>query len=374
MLNAFGRVVEFWQGELDKHAPSLVIGAGKPLCVLCRKRGVPVRIIAGSRFRSFYYWSVNEYREHPLLAAAFAKAQPNPSLSMEEPYSAHLRMREKMRREASLGRVAHSIGMSLARHAYWRIRRYDKAKGYYLNENVFMDVRRYRDISRLEAGPNATLDEIAAAGPFVFFPLATEPEAALQTISPEYFFQLEAIASLARDMPAGVTLAVKEHYAAIGRRPTDFYRQIAEFKNVRMMRVSEFGLEAVRRSAAVATISGTAGFEGAALGKPVIAFGNHNIYNIVPHVHVVTGAGELAGHLRSILLDGFDSEAASRDGSRFLQAIVDSSFDAGDFSPSRPDHLEPAALDAAFQNLLRGLDGVEGRHRSDADLSASLMQ
>lgn len=355
MLNAFNVVVDFWRGALARHKPSLVIGAGKPLCVLCRQSGIPVRIIAGSRFRSYYYWSANEFREHPGLAAAFAAAAPNAALTLEQPYAAHLKNRERMRRAASLQSTVRSAGMSVARHAYWTMRGFDKAKGYYLRENIAMDGRFYRDTAMLDTAPNATLDEIAAAGPYVFFPLATEPETALQTISPEYFFQLEAIATLARDLPAGVTLAVKEHYAAIGRRPTDFYRQITEFKNVRMMRVSEFGLEAVRKSAAVATISGTAGFEGAALGKPVISFGIHNIYNIVPHVHVVDHATDLTALLGRLILGGFDEPAAQREGTRFLQAIVDSSFDLAGFAPSQPDRIDAAAVDAAFSHLVSGL-------------------
>ena len=45
---------------------------------------------------------------------------------------------------------------------------------------------------------------------FIFFPLSTEPES-LQTLSPEYFYQLAFITSIARDLPVGVYLVVKEH-------------------------------------------------------------------------------------------------------------------------------------------------------------------
>ena len=90
----------------------------------------------------------------------------------------------------------------------------------------------------------------------MFFPLHAEPESSLQVASPECLVQLSTITSLARDLPAGYYLAVKETYQTYGRRPSNFYDQIREFKNVVLLDMLELGLEVARRAEAVATITG----------------------------------------------------------------------------------------------------------------------
>ena len=64
----------------------------------------------------------------------------------------------------------------------------------------------------------------------------------------------EAIILGTRALPAGVKLAVKEHVTAVGRRPDDFYGQIAEFKNVVMLDPFELGLACTKAAAVTVTI------------------------------------------------------------------------------------------------------------------------
>ncbi len=361
MLNAFNVQIDFWRQELEDNKPDLIINAGKVLCVLARQHNILVRILAGSRYKSFHYWAVNEYLENPAFEPAYRVARPSPKLGLKAPYDAHLHFRARFRKGASLWSTVRAIGYLILRQAYWMARGYDKARGYFLSENISYLWRRYRDIRRL-TGSEETGVEGLAGTPFVFFPLATEPETALQMLSPEYFYQLPAIASVARDLPAGVILAVKEHYAAVGRRPRDFYGQIREFKSVQMLNMAKLGMEAARAAAAVVTISGTSGFEGAIMGRPVISFGRHNIYNFLPHVMVVTDEAQLKSYLRRALSDDFDAEQAKRDGRRFLQAVIDVSFDLADFAPIEPDKVSDAAVDAAYAALRSGLHAPNPAH------------
>lgn len=368
LLNGFNRLIGFWRQALDDRQPALLLNAGKVLNVLARSRGVPVRILAGSRYKSFYYWAINEYLESPEFEVAWQAAKPNAELSLAAPYDAHLRFRAKFRKDASLLRTLKTMASFTLWHIYWLLRGYEKAKGYYLTENVAYVWRCRRDIVRQTRRDNATLEQLKKSR-FAFFPLATEPETALQTISPEFFFQLEAIAAISRDLPAGCRLAVKEHYAAVGRRPRDFYGQIAEFKNVVSMNMAELGLEAVRTADVVVTISGSSGFEGAVLGKPVISFGRHNIYNFLPHVLVVTDETDLKSYLARAFVGDFDNAQAERDGSRFLQAIINTSFDLDGFVPIRPDDVDQTALDAAVEALLASVGAanlLEGQNQCSA--------
>lgn len=361
MLNGFNAEIEFWRREIEEKRPDLLVQPGKVACLLARRGNIGVRLLAGSRYRNYYYWAVNEFFENPPIEEAYHKAQPSRELGLEAPYEAHLRFRARFRKEASFLRSMKAMSLIVLRHLYWRLRSYEKARSYYLGEEIAYFWRRFREIAQLTGGKHQYLKDLAGKK-FVFFPLATEPETALQLLSPEYFFQLSAIASIARDLPAGVVLAVKEHYAAVGRRPADFYAQISELKNVRIINMAELGIEVTKQADVVVTISGTSGFEAAAMGKPVISFGHHNIYNFLPHVMVVTDPAQLSRYLRQALSADFDAKKAAIDGRRFLQAIVDVSFDLGDFSPTNPDKVSDRAVDAAYHALLRALgDRAETR-------------
>ena len=174
-------------------------------------------------------------------------------------------------------------------------------------------------------------------------------------IRPQYFYQLSCIAALSRDLPAGVLLVVKETLAATGRRPRDFYEQIREFKNVEFLNIEELGLEVVRNAAAVATITGTGGFEAAVMGKPVISFGRHNLYNILEHVRVITDEAELKNELASVLSNNFNKEKAKLDGARYLAAVKAISFDMGEFSTINGKNFTPNNIQEAYKGLLDGL-------------------
>ena len=149
----------------------------------------------------------------------------------------------------------------IAQHLYWHLRRYDKRGGYFLSEQIKF-LWAYR-ASALKLRPPFTKSLSDLEGKkFVFFPLHTEPETALQGMSPEFMFQLEAITAIARDLPADTFLVVKEAFHALGRRPRDFYAQISAFKNIVLLDTHEYGLEVVKKANAIATITGTAGYGG----------------------------------------------------------------------------------------------------------------
>jgi hypothetical protein len=190
---------------------------------------------------------------------------------------------------------------------------------------------------------------------FIFFPLSTEPES-LQTLSPEYFYQLAFITSIARDLPVGVYLVVKEHLAAVGRRPSDFYGQIMEFKNVIVANIQEDGIALMRRSEAVAIITGTSGLEAAVSGKPILTYGRQNIYNFLPHVSVIKEETELKGALHRVTSGEIDLEKAQYNGEELLKALVDISFSLKSFSPWHPDVIDDNDIGVAYDALLQTAD------------------
>lgn len=349
MLNGYNRVIAFWRRELDEKQPDIILNAGKVLNVIAQSCGVPVRTMVSSRYKNFHYWAVNEFWETEADLSKRLAAKDTSTISMKGPYAGYVQYRKQYDTARSLfNTIKHSL-LTIARYTYWTVRGYEKAKGYYPFENLVY-LWRMRSATRLMTSAKLPgLDDLKGEK-FVFFPLATEPETSLQTLSPEYFFQLSCIASLCRDLPAGYTLIVKEHHTAAGRRPTDFYHQVEEFKNARFMNMNESGFFVTKKAAAVATITGSAGFESAVMGTPVIAFGRHNLYNVMPHVYAITDEKQLKDALAEALET--DREKAAASGMEFLRALEGISFDIGDFSPWKPDNVTEAEIDRAFVSLI----------------------
>jgi hypothetical protein len=354
MVHAYNETIEYWETEIAKRAPTLFVGGSKIIATIARAHGIPYRFMAGSRYKSYFYWADDEYFSSPNLNAAFAVSDNAASADIENPYHDHVVNRARFLKNSGVVGLARLMALTLARRLYWRLRGYEKGRGYYLLEELAFFVRQWRDGRRVTGSKMFRLSELAGRR-FVYFPLHTEPETALQGLSPEYFFQLSCIAALSRDLPAGVTLAVKETLAATGRRPRDFYAQIKEFKNVAFLDVRELGLEVARAATAVATITGTGGFEAAIMGKPVISFGRHNLYNILPHVRVITDEAKLKDDIAWALSGDLSSEMALADGGRFLSAVVATSFDMGGYDTFDGKNFDDAAVQGAYENLLAGL-------------------
>ena len=201
--------------------------------------------------------------------------------------------------------------------------------------------------------------------PFVYFPLQEEPEVVLTVGAPEYTYQLGAIASLARDLPAGAYLAVKETPYAFGRRGDNFYDQICEFKNVVWLDVAESGVNVIREATAVATISGTGGFEGALMGKPIISFGRHNFWNFIPHVSVVRDEAQISGLLLKALSSTTAKEDDITNGARAMQAIIDCSFDLPELNYADTSSYNPQAIRNLFNALVQSINRNSASNSSD---------
>ncbi|MGE3150948.1 MAG: hypothetical protein AB7K04_18015 [Pseudorhodoplanes sp.] len=354
ILHAYNTAISFWRNQIEEKRPDLMLMGGTVPGTVARVMGIPYRTIGTARYLGYHYWAENLLFESKRLAAAYREigARSVPARSIERPYDGHAKPRQDFIRDANTLGLVKQLAHLTARRAYWHLRRYEKRKGYYLTEELGYAVRKWRDARRLTG--LAKLSDLSGKR-FVFYPLQTEPEQSLQALSPEYFFQLETIAAIARDLPAGVLLVVKETFWSLGRRPVDFYDQIMGFKNVVMMDMLELGLDVVRAADVTLTITGTAGFEAAVMGKPVIAFGRHNLYNAIPHVSVIEHLSELKPTLSRLLDGGIDVEKAKADGQRFLEAVVATSFDLRGYNFLRPAEIEDVAIDSAYRSLIDSL-------------------
>lgn len=360
MVNAYNQAFAFWDREIRDKGLTLIVSGNKPIARAALANGIPFRGLAGARFRNLHFWSPNEFFENPAVEAVYEKTAADQPIDLAESYFSHRKLSRQYFRSSSFIGMTRKVAVHAARRAYWTLRGYEKAKGYFATDELRMLMRRWRDGRRMTGGRTAALAELKEDSPFVFFPLHTEPEASVGQFSPEYFYQHAAIAALSRDLPAGITLVVKETVYGVGRRPADFYDQILALKNVVMLNMREPGIEVVRRATAVATITGTAGFEAAVMGTPVVTFGRHNIYNFLPHVFVVEDETGLKDHLRAIFDGSVDLATAKIDGARYLRAITETSFDMGNYVPLEPRSYGEAEVTRAARALAGSLDPLPG--------------
>ncbi len=133
--------------------------------------------------------------------------------------------------------------------------------------------------------------------PFVFYPLHYEPEATTLVHGSFFENQVETIRNLARSMPIGWDLVVKEHFYMRGLRRLGVYHQLRRIPNVRLVPFSVPTNSLIQDAQVVAVIASTVGLEASLIGKPVVMFGDYP-WDYAPTVHKVGRLQELPALLR----------------------------------------------------------------------------
>lgn len=337
-VHAYVRQLEFWDNEFDQRGLTLLLQGDNIAQAVAAARSVPARFLIGARYKSLWFWSSDQYQTNPLLPAAWAAARSERLLEVDETYVGADVKRSEFADWVSLRKLPFHTLYAVATMTYWRLRGMTKGRAYNYWEFVTWPARQYFGLHEAKRWFATRLDDLKEK-PFVYFPMHKEPEESFLLRSPEFFSQHAAIASLSRSLPAGTLLAIKENSYAIARRPRDFYRQIAALKNVVLLDFNEDGIACIRRASVIATITGTAGIEAAAMGKPVVSFAHHHPMSMLPHVQTIKNESDLPKILSAALSPEFDRARARADGQKFLRAIADSSFDLGKFRIVRPGEV-----------------------------------
>jgi hypothetical protein len=97
------------------------------------------------------------------------------------------------------------------------------------------------------------------------------------------------------------------------------------------------------------------GLEAAVLGRPVIAFGRHNHYDLLGHVHVPESLADLRPILDRALDPAFDADAARADAARLIAAIKAVSFDFGAYDFKHLKRHVDECAEAAYGGLIASL-------------------
>lgn len=369
-MSACVEAFKFWEEYFDQVKPDLIIGfvsgiVGKTCTAVAHKRGIPVRALTHAAYQEYFYWCEDEYYSNPAIETYFKTASYTPTAQDADELETLKRVPwthrnyEETLKQKSLWNLPRLFFRYTKIQTAKRVHKNITSGNYFLRDNLRFFWQRYRDLRAFDKMPLKLPKDIEGK-PYVFYPIHMEPETALGMKSPEFNEQLALIELIAKNLPAGVMLIVKEHLAAIGRRPRDFYKIILEIPNVVMVPPDAYAVDLARDAKAVAVITSTLGAEAAMLGVPVISFGLHNAYNFLDHVQVVTSWMELRPLLKRLCAEDDPAEKQQRktDGLRFLAALKQTAMDLS-WCNYLPKDREPATqreVQVLYESLAESLN------------------
>jgi hypothetical protein len=195
----------------------------------------------------------------------------------EEFYAGYIESRRKpdyLKKKDLLEKTKNIVG------AYLERKRYRNRSGYILEsidtssigQLVFLRLRKH--LNRLLIYKVGRVFSPLPSSKYIFFPLHLDPELATLLLAPYYTNQLAVIENIAKSIPAGYRLVVKEHPNMYGLRGVSFYRALNRLPNVTVVHPAEDSHKIIKGSDAVVVITSTAGFEGILFEKPVFVLGN----------------------------------------------------------------------------------------------------
>ena len=198
--------------------------------------------------------------------------------------------------------------------------------------------------------------------PIVYFPLHIEPESTLMFESQMCDNQLTAIDWLAKTLPGGWLLVVKEHPGATAPRPAGFWAQVTGYPNVVAASVMEDSAAIVERSRAVAVLNGTVGLQAAVAGKPVISFHPFFVAAALDHVLVVRSYEETRTALARVRDDDLPPVVERlRQGRALHQALRQCEFSIGSKQIRRGvatrEPIEAADIRVLAEAFLESING-----------------
>lgn len=144
--------------------------------------------------------------------------------------------------------------------------------------------------------------------PYVYYPLHSEPERELLIFAPFFSNQLTVIQNIAKSIPIGYKLYVKDHpiMKEVGWRNVDFYKQIAKLPNVELLDPFVKNEEIIKNSSLVISVAGTPALEAGFYEKPAIVLSNID-YSILPSVFRLEKLDDFPQLIRKALNHKVDS-------------------------------------------------------------------
>lgn len=258
--------------------------------------------------------------------------------------------------QSSLRFLLRTVYRASRRELGHRLKRRDQVYGKYLLGDLLKNIVAVWWLRRAARAAKPVMPSVPAGLPYVFLPLSVEPESTLMAESPTCDNQLTLIDWLAKAMPSGWRLLVKEHPAFTAPRPAGFWERARAYPNVIVLSPLERGEAVMRGAKALAIIRSSLGFQAAAIGLPVVT--PHPAYYGagLPHVFIAESYREIEVALRKIARDELPPITARIEAFRALLAVFDS-----------------VSTPIADPNLIRGVAGGQSIEPAELTRIADLL-
>ena len=131
--------------------------------------------------------------------------------------------------------------------------------------------------------------------PFIYLPLHIEPERSLLLAAPRFSDQIKTIQQVAKNLPEGIDLYVKEHPLQGPERnwrDISFYKKILAIPNVKLFHPSTSAELLMKNCELVVSVGGTSCLEAGFFGKHSIMFADLG-YSLIPSVKKLNSYDEL---------------------------------------------------------------------------------
>ena len=149
------------------------------------------------------------------------------------------------------------------------------------------------------------------------------PEGAVSVHAQYYEDEYSIIVNIARSLPPGIILYVKDHPHMQWKRSRKIYNKIKEIPSVRLLAPETPVTSLVENSLICITKTGTAALEAFWAGKPSLVFGDA-YYNLANNIHRFD---EPMPELQSLIYDLLEKSVDKKDQFSFMEYLLQNSLD-----------------------------------------------
>lgn len=287
-------IIEFFEKEKpDVFICSVVGGMGSMLLYyIAKKMGIKVYVIVQARVGSRYMLSehysyftevekrFNNLKELGKKSEKYGEAQKIIDEFRKKPITYEKALDFYKKRATRLSQMDFLSPRKLKNYFIWL---YQSIKSHLTSPEVFdytyihpwgkikdQVKRKLRNIR----GVSDLYDSMDMKEDFAYFPLHLEPEISTMLFAPFHVDQLHIIRQVARSLPLHYKLYVKEQPAMVDFRTRGFYKELKKIPNVKLISPQANNYDIISGAKLIITITGTTGWEGLFLKKPVICFGD----------------------------------------------------------------------------------------------------
>ena len=234
---------------------------------------------------------------------------------------------------------------------------------FYFGKGSGIFQRHYR-LRKLRGAYERLAEQADFSQPYIYLPLHYQPELTSCPMGGIFVRQLLIAEMLSFYLPNGVWIYVKEHPMQTDHcREAQLYSDLAALPNVKLVHRNTDTYKLLEHCVAIASCTGTAGFEGMFMGKPFLVFGYHiNMY--APGAYVIRNNEDCKYALDKIFNNG--AKHTLKDLKIFLKAVSEITSKCMEFNMVNRDSSPNAA-----ELLYIGLSKVIDSQLTSAECSVS---